>query len=119
MNKRNSKKKPAKQERTKKKEMVYEIKSTPAKPPTPAKAEKKQRRRMSDDRVEELEAKVSELEDKIIELNAENEQLRKKPQGKPAKKWQRGKLPGERYIKTDPETGHFLEINKAEWDSLA
>jgi len=120
MSKNNPKKKTAKQERTKKRATVHEMRSTPAKPPTPAKPEKRQRRRMDDsNRVEELEAKVEELEDKIIELNAENERLRSTPQAETPKKWQRGKLPGERYIKTDPETRRFLEINKAEWDSLA
>lgn len=35
-----------------------------------------------------------------------------------ARRWIRGKLPGERLIKTDPDTGKYEEIDKAEWDSL-
>ena len=35
------------------------------------------------------------------------------------KKWVRGKLPGDKLIKTDPDTGKYETIDKAEWDSLA
>jgi hypothetical protein len=32
--------------------------------------------------------------------------------------WQRGILPGGRYIKTDLQTGSFVVIDKQEWDAL-
>jgi hypothetical protein len=61
---------------------------------------------------ERLRGMVSELEERVEDL-----QEVAGPSPAPIK-WVRGKLPGEKYIKTDPETGKFEQIDKAEWDSL-
>jgi hypothetical protein len=68
-----------------------------------------------------LKEQVKELTDARNELTLKIEELEDKPippDPPTAKNWMRGKLPGERFIKTDPETGKFEEIDKAEWDSL-
>lgn len=71
---------------------------------------------------EALKAQVSELEAKVDELEAEVDEYRDhdvaSPPSEPTVKWVRGKLPGEKYIKTDPSTGKFEVIDKAQWDSL-
>ncbi len=78
-------------------------------------------------RVAELEAENAELRDLLsdsaaAELVKENEELRAKLTDSDAapgkKKWQRGMLSSNEYIKIDPETGKFLSISKKEWDAL-
>jgi hypothetical protein len=119
MKKTKNPKKAAERTTTKKtKKLLYEIKSTPAKPSTPRKAER-QRRTMGDE-VEELQKQVSELTEENDQLRARVAQLEAgKGNTPPSGVWKRGKLPGEKLIKTNVETGKFQEINRAEWDSLA
>ena len=95
------------------------------KPIAPPKAEKRQRRSMDDleQENEKLRGQVAELTKENDTLAAHVEELRGKIETgsvDPAKtKWKRGKLPGEKYIKTDLDTGKFTVIDKQEWDSLA
>lgn len=62
---------------------------------------------------ERLRGVVSELEERVEDL-----QEVAGPSPAPIK-WVRGKLPGEKYIKTDSATGKFVQIDKTEWDSLS
>ena len=73
-----------------------------------------------DERVEDLEQAVTELTEENDALKAKIAELESKVETtQPKKRWTRGKLPGEKLIKTDPETGDFVEIDRAEWDALA
>jgi len=121
MKKNNPKKKTAKPERTTTKtktKTLYEMKSTPEKPPTPRKAERP--RRTMGDEVEELQAKVSQLTEENDQLRARVAQLETSAgDAPPSGVWKRGKLPGEKLIKTNVETGKFQVIDRAEWDALA
>jgi predicted nucleic acid-binding Zn-ribbon protein len=62
---------------------------------------------------EELKTKVEELESSLAEAEESKE-----PARIIKKQWTRGKLPGEKLIKTNNQTGKFEEITRAEWDAL-
>jgi predicted RNase H-like nuclease (RuvC/YqgF family) len=89
-------------------------------PPPPPKAEKKEKKKMSE-QIDSLETQVDELTQENEELRAKVAELERNP-GSAAptgeKKWVRGKLPGEKLIKTNTETGDYEEIDQAEFDSL-
>jgi len=88
-------------------------------PTPPPKAEKKEKKAM-DERVEDLEQAVQELTEENDALKAKVAELESKVEtAAPRKRWARGKLPGEKLIKTDQETGDFVEIDRDEWDALA
>ena len=71
------------------------------------------------EQIEELQEENKVLREKVEELEARLENAEAAASVSPAIKWVRGKLPGEKLIKTDPETGKFEEIDRAEWDALA
>ena len=85
-------------------------------------------RRAEDKMMEDLEQLQEEnnnlrednqaMAEEIARLKAEAKKVQAIPAPEQAKKWIRGKLPGEKLIKTDPETGEFKEIDRAEWDTL-
>ena len=54
----------------------------------------------------------------VADLMADNERLRLEGPVGEAKRFTRGKLPGEKLIKVETATGKFEVIDKAEWDSL-
>jgi hypothetical protein len=74
------------------------------------------------DRLQELETIVPALNQKIRELKARVAELEaihpqeRSPNGK--KRWTRGVLPGEKYIKTEAGTGRVKHISREEWDRL-
>lgn len=71
--------------------------------------------------------RMEEHDEEVQRLTEENETLRARldalengeVNATPAPKWKKGLLPGNQYIKTDPATGDFKKIDKAEWDTLA
>lgn len=100
-------------------------------------------KRMSeqDDKIIELQGKVEELTtaneelaQQLEDLTKENGKLKHKLKSKPEadddstveqtsnnprlKVWVRGILPGEKYIKTNQQTGEVVAITKAEWDTV-
>lgn len=73
------------------------------------------------DEMEELQKENAKLRRRVDEMEAyqkeaEAEVAQKRPD---AKKWIRGKLPGDKLIKTDPDTGEWTQIDRAEWELLA
>jgi len=113
------------------------VKRIPPPPPSTAKKMKKappgasRKRRinkMSDD-IAELYEQIDKLREENEELKAKNEQLESDitqaqstaaaPETTSKTRWLRGKLPGEKLIKTDKETGAFEEISREEWNTLA
>lgn len=68
------------------------------------------------ERVEELERENEKLKARIEELEAIQANPTQAREEEP--KWERGVLPGNKYIKTDLNTGNFEEITKQEWDQL-
>jgi cell division protein FtsB len=110
----------------------------------PPKAKKKEKKTMSEEfeelrlQVDELTDENAKLKDRIAELESgggneltdENARLKDRiaelesgggsaPPEEEKRKWIRGKLPGEKLIKTDSATGEFEEIDREEWESLA
>ena len=81
------------------------------------------------DELDDLYLQVAKLEEENQALKEKNEQLESDlieahstaaaPDAAAKKKWIRGKLPGEKLIKTDNETGAFQEISREEWNALA
>jgi TolA-binding protein len=82
------------------------------------------------ERIQAMTTEIDDLREQIDELQKENDQLKERNEElensaeattaqTPRVKWVRGKLPGEKLIKTNPETGAFEEIDKQEWDLLA
>lgn len=90
--------------------------AAPVSPPT--KAAKKEKKKTMTDQMQELEEQVEKLEEENAALRDKIASL-EGASGAPPRKWVRGKLPGEKLIKTDSETGEFEEISQAEFDSLA
>lgn len=91
---------------------------------SPPQAAKKERKKTMSDQIEELEIQVEKLEEENAELKDRIAELEGATTGsggatERVRKWIRGKLPGERFIKTDSETGEFEVIDQAEFDSLA
>jgi uncharacterized small protein (DUF1192 family) len=72
--------------------------------------------------IKELEEHIATLTDentRLKELNANQAQQIDQLNGSKQIRWTRGKLPGEKLIKSDPDTGAWMEISREEWDSLA
>src|ERR1700727_3980930 len=91
-----------------------------AAPTSPPKAAKKEKRKTMSEEFDELRLEVDELteenarlKDRVAELEGGG------AAGAPPRRWVRGKLPGEKLIKTDSETGALIESDQAEIDSLA
>lgn len=88
----------------------------------PPKAKKKEKKTMSEEfeelrlQVDELTDENAKLKDRIAELESGGGSA---PPEEEKRKWIRGKLPGEKLIKTDSATGEFEEIDREEWESLA
>jgi predicted RNase H-like nuclease (RuvC/YqgF family) len=89
---------------------------------SPPKVAKKEKKKTMSDQMQELEIQVEKLEEENAALKDTVTRLERAAMvgtTTPARKWIRGKLPGEKLIKTDTETGEFQEIDQAEFDSLA
>ena len=112
-------------------EMVNKLKAItrkaekkPAAPPPKAETTE-EKKKMSDEiddltrQVEELTQENSELKAKVEELERNNAAINALPGPGQTKEWTRGKLPGDKLIKTSTKTGEFEEIDQQEWDSLA
>lgn len=105
------------------------IKSMPAPPATrrPGETAMSEKIQELEARVSELEAENGELKQKNLDLATMVEELEERAnlEGEGAnvtpikQRWTRGKLPGDKLIKTDVATGKFQEIDREEWDSLA
>lgn len=99
-----------------------------SKAPAPGASRKERPHKMSDE-LDDLYLQVAKLEEENQALKEKNEQLESDlieahstaaaPDTAAKKKWIRGKLPGEKLIKTDNETGAFQEISREEWNALA
>ena len=102
-------------------------KRSPKAAPTPPKAEKKEKKKAMSEELDDLREQVERLTRENESLREQVEELGGEAEASeggdadlpPKRRWTRGKLPGDKLIKTDNKTGKFEEITREEWDSLA